>query len=83
MKYLLTQEELDALVPKADLEESAKAIELMWDIMGKQGMLDCVGSDGLRHGTYCDECPLSGLSKDHDLYKSYWLACTKPHGYSK
>ena len=83
MQHLLTQDELDALVPKADLEKSVTAIELMWHVMGKHGLLNCINADGVHLNHYCDECPLSGLGESPSGFRMYRMACTKPRSYSK
>lgn len=58
MQYVLTQEEMDRLVPKTDLINAIKAISCMRRIIVPVGQ--CVhDKDG---PPYCDDCPLSHIS---------------------
>ena len=66
MKYLLTQEELGALVPREKLDEMAKlrdvavhvALALM-KLVNKDEM--CIHDPALEFETCCDDCPLSAM----------------------
>jgi len=70
VQYILTQEELDARVPRKELEETQKEIQQVAGLLEKQ--VGCWRLTASRHG-YCDDCPLGKLRR----------ICTKSREWSK
>jgi hypothetical protein len=83
MQYLLTQEEMDRLVPKVDLVKATDAIGAMRRMIVPVGK--CV-HDQLGPA-YCDDCPLSstgGLNdKRKPTYEMSKQMCNLHRRYSK
>ena len=87
MQYLLTQAELDALVPKAEVERRDKFLELARDLVLKHAKVQCIHAKPKLPGShrhyagYCDDCPLSDLTFPRELGKNQ--ICKLPKHYSK
>ena len=83
MQYLLTQDEFNALAPRADLDLRDLALETLRRKVLTLADHPCIHDmkpNGERRGGYCDGCPLSSLrvrTPERDLL------CTKMHNYSK
>ena len=77
MQYILTQHELDSLVPKAELLRAKEAIEWFHAVfIGKQ----CIHHpDYPGIFDYCDQCPIGGL-EDREMRNKL---CDKPKQYGK
>jgi len=82
MQYLLTQDELEALVPAKSLEERNDALEAARKLIVKLANIPC-------GKTYCSECPISSIGfYDHDdpdaiSWESSKLICSEYRKYSK
>jgi hypothetical protein len=90
MKYILTKEELDDLVPKKDKEKQRKALEHARKKILRISEFTCIYDGGYK----CDGCPTITLKKEredyenkignsHDLYELDELICTKTKNFSK
>ncbi len=82
MQYILTQEELDALVPRVDLVERDAYLEVARLLVLKHSKTTCIHDRPRHHGRaggYCDDCPLSDVL----LRGSTNRLCTLPKNYSK
>ncbi len=91
MQYLLTKEELDALVPKEDKKQRDKALEIARKRILELSGRECAHDN---HSLRCDGCPCLQTdqeSKDyqfsvgssHDLYQLHKLICSLPRNFSK
>lgn len=85
MQYLLTQKEMDDLVPKERLERRDKVILVARDMILKYAKFTCVhdikkGTAGHGYNTYCDDCPL-GILKAPASAQEY--LCKLSQSYSK
>ena len=83
MQYLLTQDEMDELVPKWKLDEREEA--LAWAKKAILGLANfrCIHEGGF---AYCDECPLSNIGDVKADKLSYEISrhvCGAPRKYSK
>lgn len=84
MQYLLTQKEMDDLVPKERFERRNKVILVAREMILKYAKFKCVhdikvGEFGYGD-TYCDACPL-GILKAPASAQEY--LCTLSQSYSK
>ena len=67
MQYLLTQEELDNSVPRADLTERDHALAVAREKILTLSGHNCIHSDaGKNRGGYCDDCPCSSAANGWD-----------------
>jgi hypothetical protein len=60
MHYLLTREELDALVSAEKLKEAKAALEIARKAILQAAGHTCIHEPGARYG-YCDTCPVSQI----------------------
>ena len=60
MQYLLTQKELDELVPKKELEDLREAHKVLWKHFCARANPVCRGNE--LGDTRCDNCPISFLT---------------------
>jgi len=60
MKYILTQEEIDKMVPKKDLDKARKALDWMLNIFVSRCPHNPNPPPGHPYG-YCSECPISDI----------------------
>jgi hypothetical protein len=83
MQYLLTQQEYDKLVPKAELDNAEAALELARVEMLRLAKFTCIHNNGQssRNRGYCDACPAGDLS--NLPYMSSKLICTLSRNYSQ
>lgn len=66
MRYMLDQEEMDALVPRDALERRTAALEVARVAILKASGFTCIHErTGVGHGRsydcYCDDCPISRI----------------------
>ena len=77
IQYLLSQEEMDQLVPKVDLEQRDQALEWCMEHL----------KPGYCHETYCTECIISRMTdsdEDRSLnHKLSKLICKKTRHYGE
>ncbi len=76
MQYILTQDEMDNLVPKVDHVKALDAIACMRRMIVPVGK--CVHDSG--GPGYCDDCPLSSLGLGYEMSKQM---CNLHRQYSK
>lgn len=67
MKYILTQEELDKLVPMADLIKEEEKVAFLLKIIKEKTDI-CVNKNG---SSYCDDCPIASLNNNMSEYTSF------------
>lgn len=79
MQYLLTQQEYDKLVPKAELDSARKALALAREAILRSAKFTCI-HEGKRG--YCDFCPIGDLA-GKIAYNDSKLICTLHREYSK
>jgi hypothetical protein len=88
MQYILTQQELDNLVPVAKLHDYEHATELAKRQILKLANFTCI-HDGKpfvtrMHAGYCDDCPCASKhGDDQQTHKSYSLLCKASKNFSK
>lgn len=82
MQYILTQEEMDNLVPKKQVEDRDKALSMLRDMVLKGVSVKC-WRDEPHHYGYCDKCPLAPLYNPASLREVTMLLCDRPKEYSK
>lgn len=75
MQYLLTQQELDALVPRTEVEALARDKHTMSKMIAKLTLGRCI-HDPESGGGYCDGCGMAGLENDMPR-------CPFPRSFSK
>ena len=84
MQYLLTQDELDNLVPQAELAFKTTALEVARKIIMKEAKENCIHDKTPEWVGYadCGKCPCSSLreGEDHKVMKQI---CTLEQRYSK
>lgn len=83
MEYVLTQEEMDNLIPKWKLDEREEA--LLW---AKKAILRTANFECIHENTYsyCDECPISNVGDAQTDKASYEISrhvCGESRKYSK
>lgn len=82
MQFILTQQELDDLVPKAKLTTQSRLIEEARITILKLAKFDCIHNEtGSNRGGYCDDCPCSPLN--HKDYQLWSAVCTLSKDYSQ
>ena len=77
MQYLLTKEEIGALVPKDELVLADKAIAAARERLLKLADFDCIHNDsGRKHRGYCKGSPSDSLKEeDYDTWERVcWLS---------
>jgi len=79
MKYILTQEEMDNLVPIAKYGKLISVLNLAKQLVLKGHEFSCIYISGNYDG-YCDKCPLAGLDNNYEYYN---LICTKEKNFSQ
>ena len=68
MMYTLTQEELDNLVPKSELERLEKAMDWMRNTFVQRCPYNSCPPPG-RLYTYCSMCPVSDIGPEDELHQ--------------
>jgi hypothetical protein len=66
MQFILTREELDALVPRTELQAAQEALIVARKAILKAAGYTCIhdripDEHGRRYGGYCDSCPVSRI----------------------
>jgi len=85
MKYLLTVEEYENLVPKQELKKHKEALEWARNEILRRANFECVYGEQ-RGWSYCDQCPVSSTGEDDNRPPSYHMTmviCDKNKKYSK
>jgi hypothetical protein len=95
MLHILTDEELEDLVPARDLHDATVAIKLLGEKLLDAKDLHCIHEPG-KWRSYCDDCPLSGLGVlkqkrqdgpnalgEEELLAASRLFCRKSKNFSK
>ena len=65
MQYILTQEELDNLVPRSKYDEKRNEVKTLQQLLLKASNYKCIydrteeDEDEYGYDPYCDSCPLS------------------------
>jgi hypothetical protein len=63
MQYILTQDELNDLTPKSEVEIRNKALTMARETMLKLANFDCIHDvNGKNYNWYCTDCPCSRLT---------------------
>lgn len=65
MMFTLTQEEMDSLVPRSDLERAEKALDWMRQNFVPKCQHNPSPAPGEKPYYYCVECPLSDVGSGH------------------
>jgi hypothetical protein len=78
MQHLLTQEELDNLVPKSKVGRRDKALEIARGIILYESQFSCIHDRKQKYGNYCDDCPVHLKAPNH-----FELICTDIKNWSK
>lgn len=83
MQYLLTEEEYNNLVPKAEVERRDLALKKLHELFFKHSTFKCIhDTQDRRMYGYCDYCPLAPMHPELP-YEVSKLLCDKSKEYSK
>jgi len=86
MMHILTDAELEDLVPARDLHNATVAIRLLGEKLLAVTNSHCIHDPGRGRG-YCDDCPLSGIKTprhdDEEVWEATRLFCRKSKNFSK
>ena len=84
MQYLLTSEELQKLVPKADLDFKNSVLEIARKIIMQESRSNCIHDEKPKYerSADCGSCPCSSLREGED-HKVMRHICTLEQRYSK
>ena len=84
MMYVLTQAEMDNLVPKDTLASAREALEQSRLLLLKVSGFECI-HDSSDHYALCDGCPCQRIDgpAEHVNYVSMNQICSKPKEYSQ
>ena len=83
MQRLLTQEEYDDLVPKAELEQSERALKWCFEKLRPENCPE--RKENWHKEGYCDDCAIANLTSggDDDYYLSKLICTNKLRRFSK
>lgn len=81
MQYILTQEEMNNMTPKADVEARDRALFAAREKLLLVSGFECIHALDSKNDL-CDDCPCSWVDNGHD-YKTWQLVCGLSKEYSQ
>ena len=81
MQYILSQDELDNLIPKSKEPKYKCALSIARGVILTESSFICIHDRKESRDYYCDKCPLG--KPFGDSFNSYKLICTRERNYSK